>query len=208
MESFMSCNGFEKFTCGEWTAQQFETHARSCEDCQHAFEKDGELLELAHSLKTEMSVPHLWARIEHELKIESPPIQASDNYKWLFRMAALIVLAVGLGFLIHFNGSIQRSALLAESALKKVERQEQYYEQAIAELEKAVAPQLSRLDQELMLLYRDRLETIDEQISQCKEALATNPANAHIRRYLLAALQDKKETLKEIVNLTTNISAS
>ena len=30
-----------------------------------------------------------------------------------------------------------------------------------------------------------------------------NPANAHIRRYLLAALRDKKETLKEIQTLGT-----
>ena len=57
---------------------------------------------------------------------------------------------------------------------------------------------------ELMLLYRDRLETIDDQIEQCREALSENPANAHIRRYMLAALQDKKETLKEL--LETNIN--
>jgi hypothetical protein len=52
-----------------------------------------------------------------------------------------------------------------------------------------------------MLLYRDRLETIDAQIARCQEALAENPSNAHIRRYLLAALQDKKETLRELAQL-------
>jgi hypothetical protein len=52
----------------------------------------------------------------------------------------------------------------------------------------------------MMLLYRDKLETIDAQIERCKEALALNPASAHIRRYLLAALQDKKGTLAELLS--------
>ena len=82
---------------------------------------------------------------------------------------------------------------------QKVERQEQQYEAAISELQAVVAPRLAQMDQELMLLYRDRLETIDTQIMQCKEALAVNPANAHIRSYLLTALRDKKEALKEIM---------
>ena len=62
-------------------------------------------------------------------------------------------------------------------------------------------PKFSQLDFELMLLYQDRLETIDSQIERCKDALENNPANAHIRRYLLAALQDKKEMLREILEI-------
>ena len=90
---------------------------------------------------------------------------------------------------------------LAGAALVQVEQKEKEYSAAIAELEAVALPQMAKLDTDLMLLYRDRLETIEAQIERCKEALATNPANAHIRRYLLAALQDKKETLKELVDL-------
>jgi hypothetical protein len=59
---------------------------------------------------------------------------------------------------------------------------------------------LGKFDLNLQLLYRDKLETINRQIIACKEALEVNPANAHIRRYLFMALQDKKETLKEIIS--------
>ncbi len=48
-----------------------------------------------------------------------------------------------------------------------------------------------------MSLYRDKLAVIDGQIEKCQEALERNPGNAHIRRYFLAALQDKKQTLAE-----------
>jgi len=43
----------------------------------------------------------------------------------------------------------------------------------------------------------DKLAVIDGQIEKCQEALERNPGNAHIRRYFLAALQDKKQTLAE-----------
>jgi len=73
------------------------------------------------------------------------------------------------------------------------------YIQAINELEKTARPKLAGMDLQMMSLYRDRLAAIDSQLERCKEALASNPANAHIRRYLLAALQDKKQTLAEVL---------
>lgn len=196
----MACNGFEKYVLGDWTTAQFEAHLQKCSECRDAAKHDEQLLARARSLKTDIIAPSLWSRIEAELTTEER-VQTSDNYRWIFRIAALLLIAIGIGSIVYLNRPVPDSGLLAESALKKVERQEQQYERAIKELEKAVAPHFSQLDQELMLLYRDRLETIDAQIEQCKEALAMNPANAHIRRYLLAALQDKKETLKEIRKL-------
>ena len=60
---------------------------------------------------------------------------------------------------------------------------------------------MADLNLDFVFLYRTRLETIDAQIVQCREALALNPANAHIRRYLIAALKEKKDTLAEVLSL-------
>ena len=203
----MACDGFEKYTRGEWTTEEFNSHIQHCDECLRAVERDEKVLTMVSSLKKEVTAPLLWSRIESELTAAAR-LRQSDNYRWILRIAALLVLVFGVGVIVFQNRPVPDSGLLAESALKKVERQEQHYERAIRELERAVIPHLSQLDQELMLLYRDRLETIDAQIEQCKEALAVNPANAHIRRYLLAALQDKKETLKEISKLHVHVSAS
>ncbi len=203
----MACHGFEKYTLGEWTTDKFNSHIQHCDECLQAVQHDEKVLAMVSSFKKEITAPLLWSRIESELTAASR-IRKSDTYRWILRIAALLVLVFGAGVIFFLNRPVPDSGLLAESALKKVERQEQHYERAIRELEKAVTPHLSQLDQELMLLYRDRLETIDTQIEQCKEALAVNPANAHIRRYLLAALQDKKETLKEISKLHLHVSAS
>jgi len=80
-----------------------------------------------------------------------------------------------------------------------VERAERSYSRAIDELEALARPRLAALDPDRMFLYRDRLGIIDEQIEQCRAELAGNPANAHVRRYLLAALQDKKKTLEALL---------
>jgi hypothetical protein len=89
---------------------------------------------------------------------------------------------------------------MAKKALARVEQKEQDYLKAIQDLEKQALPKMAGMDLKLVFLYRDRLETIDAQIKQCQEALALNPANAHIRRYLMMALIDKKETLAEILD--------
>ena len=82
-----------------------------------------------------------------------------------------------------------------------MEYTEQNYIDAIEQLEKEATPKMAGLDLDLMLLYRDKLETIDQQIEHCRVAIKNNPGNAHIRRYMLAALQDKEETLQEILSI-------
>jgi hypothetical protein len=113
-----------------------------------------------------------------------------------------VLVAAGLGIYFGFKALSRppSSGLLARQAMAKVEKIEREHMQAIEELEKKALPKMASLDLEMMLLYRDKLETIDAQIERCKEALASNPANAHIRRYLLAALQDKKGTLAELLS--------
>jgi hypothetical protein len=58
------------------------------------------------------------------------------------------------------------------------------------------------MDIQMMSLYRDKLAVIDAQIGKCRDALDSNPGNAHIRRYLLAALQDKHQTLADMLGST------
>jgi hypothetical protein len=77
-------------------------------------------------------------------------------------------------------------------------------------LEEKAQSHMQNMDIQLMLLYKDRLAIIDNQIHECKEAMEQNPANTHIRNYMLAALQDKKETLSELLrpNLKKSISTN
>jgi hypothetical protein len=167
------------------------------------------------SLKTPISAPHLWKRIEAMLRKEetaarSRPEARTAAYstrparllrKWFILVPASALVLIGI-LLALFLGLGQRgtpSGILAGDALQKIELKEREYVQAVDELEKKARPKMAAMDLEMVSLYRDKLETIDAQIRRCREALASNPANAHIRRYMLAALQDKRQTLAELL---------
>jgi hypothetical protein len=186
---------------------EFSLHLPMCAECQKLIEQDARILTLAQSLPKPVASPLLWAKIENSLRAEQQRTRrhwrmSLPEQKWaLLRIAAVLFVGFGVGSYLIFKPKPPEPRLLAGAALQQVEEREREYREAIAELERAAQPQMAKLDVELMLLYRDRLETIDAQIARCKEALADNPSNAHIRRYLLAALQDKKETLRELLQL-------
>jgi len=203
----MSCDFYQKFESSEIPESEFQNHVRACSTCQKLVEQDAQLLALAKNLRQPARAPLLWAKIENTLRAERQRRRPAwltnfQKQKWAWlRIAAVLLVAVGLGSYLLFKPKPEAAKLLEGAALKQVEKKEREYAEAIAELEAVALPQMTRLDTDLMLLYRDRLETIDAQIARCQEALAANPGNAHIRRYLLAALQDKKETLRELLNV-------
>lgn len=201
----MSCDRFQKYDRGKIRDNEFHKHLETCSDCQKSVVEDEKLLSQAKFLKRPLEAPFLWTRIEQSLVEEMQRRQSKGRAvlfqkRWMFYpVAAVVVLLMGSGLFFLLRPGIKGQDLLADSALRRIERRERRYERSIQRLEMDARPQMADLDLELLLLYRDRLETIDEQIAQCKEALSSNSGNAHIRRYMLAAFQDKKDTLREIL---------
>lgn len=201
----MSCQKFKKYEFGKLSQSEFQKHLKTCAVCQERIKQDNRLLSLAKSLKDPVESPQLWDRIEQSLREEQLKGKHSEvkDSRWsliqLLPAAAAALLIIIFGFYFLLKPETGKSGILTESALAKIEKKEREYIEAIEELEERTLPKMADMNLELMLLYRDRLETIDDQIEQCREALSENPGNAHIRRYMLAALQDKKQTLKELL---------
>ncbi len=201
-----TCNQFKKYELGKISEDDFQNHLKTCPECQQLMAEDTKLMALAQELDQSVVAPKLWERIEADLITEKASIGQKESKRsqtriwYILRIAAVFLLIFGAGYFSHYFYESKEPKLLSDATIEKIEIRENEYIQAIAELEDQAGSKMSQMDLDLMLLYRDRLETIDIQISRCKEELAHNPANAHIRRYLLAALQDKKETLVEILN--------
>ncbi len=201
----MPCDFYRRHELDEITAEKFAQHARNCAECQRLQAQDERLLQLSRTLAPLSASPFLWAKIENTLRAEQQRetrlrARFSKTQK-LVAYAVAASLIIGLGWNAFFKpqtNASEASGVLATTALQQVAQKEKEYEAAIAGLERASAPQLAQLPTDLMLLYRDRLATIDAQIARCRETLAENPGNAHVRRYMLMALQDKQETLQEL----------
>jgi len=211
----MSCNQFDRHCNGEAADEDFARHARDCAECREQAALDARLDREITALRAPVGADALWERIEASLvrekrmaaekragkrAPEGPRLIAFLSRRWPVLIpagAALLVLAV-LG--IHdLRKPAAPSGILARSALARVESTEKEYLGAIESLERQARPKIAAMDLQEMSLYKDKLAAIDAQIVKCREALASNQGNAHIRRYLLAALQDKRQTLADVL---------
>jgi len=214
----MTCGKFKAFERGRMSREAWELHAGECPDCRAEAERDRRLSEKTARLRKPLSAPELWNRIETALQAEAEKTAAVSGGRdvrerfftqpagaklgrWLVPAAAVALLAAAAAvvFLVRSPARLSESGLLDRQALARVDAREKEYRAAIDDLEKRTRPLLAEMDPSLMSLYQDRLSVIDAQIGKCREALDRNPTNAHIRRYLLAALQDKKDTLAEVL---------
>ena len=200
----MSCIYFEKDNLDTQSLDVQAEHLKSCALCRQRREFENEIMLQASQLQSFNPDAALWEKIESSFntqKIQARPrILKIVNHSKLWLSAAAVIIAI-FTFSVFYIFSGGSDKILSDGALLRVEYTEQNYIDAIEQLEKEATPKMAGLDLDLMLLYRDKLETIDQQIEHCRVAIKNNPGNAHIRRYMLAALQDKEETLQEILSI-------
>ena len=198
----MTCPMNQQFEMGDVEEAVYREHLSQCRQCQATQALDQELLDLCRELREPVNAPGLWSRIESEIQSTSSGFRLFSGKGAAFlALAAALVLAFGLGF--YMAPAREHKAvtgLLTSDLLDKVRSMEAEYETAIAALEDRTAGNLKEMEEGFQQLYRQRLALIDQQIDQYKRELKQNPANAHLRDYLLAALKDKRETLAEILN--------
>ncbi len=195
----MNCEKYEHYQKGKISQSVFDIHIKSCTYCQHEINSDKQLLAMAVSLDNHVSTPNLWPQIKDRIELNQSRIRLSRFPNQLIKIAAAIFIGISTIVFFNYKPDPNKESILSSSALLEVEQKESEYVRAISHLENVALDRMDNFDINLALLYRDKLETIDSQIERCKDALKTNPANTHIRRYLLAALNDKKETLREIL---------
>jgi hypothetical protein len=207
----MRCDEYEKFENGKLKAGIFARHLQDCPECRDREALAARLDREISALRAPIGANGLWERIETSLRREKEmaaaraaerPVRSPRRgfRRWLIFApagAAVIVLAV-LG-IQTLRKTPAGSGILTETALARVEASEKEYMAAIDDLARKARPKLAAMDIQMMSLYKDKLAMIDAQIARCRDALDSNPANAHIRGYLLAALQDKRQALAEVL---------
>jgi len=213
----ITCNDRERIfldgTSEEWTA--LEAHALACSECKHEVEAWKDLSTAASELHQEWDSPALWPRIEQALE-QQPAAPRSSRWgrllgnwnltslQWQAAAAALLLVAVtvsAIWFIVKPAGpkTPADQALLKDDAVRKVERAEAEYEQAIDKLDAQARPQLEGAATPLMASYREKLQVLDSAIADLKSQAGMNPGNGHLRRQLLAMYQEKQDTLEEIL---------
>ena len=196
----MDCRHYEEHELGQLDAQAFAAHAESCPTCQRLLASDRQLLAAARQLREPVDTGALWPQLRRRLEQEMSP-QPSRRWRlvggWAWKAAAVVTLAAAGTLLWSQRPRPEPGRLLNASALERVEAAEREYEAAIARLEEESLETMP-LDPEVRALLDEKLAIIDMQIGECRRAARHNPGNAHVRHYLLAALQAKRAALEEL----------
>lgn len=205
----MSCDKFDKFGEGALTGREFARHVQDCPECREQAALDTRLDREIAALRTPPGAEGLWKRIETSLRFEKEAAAAAKRAsrgRWLSLRRWAVLVPAGAALLalaalgVHmFRNPPAPSGILTGDGLARVEIEEKEYIEAIDVLARQARPKMAAMDVRMMSLYRDKLATIDAQIDKCREALDSNPGNAHIRQYLLAALQDKRQALADVL---------
>jgi hypothetical protein len=205
---------FMEGTADEWAA--LEVHAASCSECGEEVRVWKSISVAAGELKQDWETPYLWLKIERRLAdqmAEKPSrIRVWLNsvgmmgFHWqtIAALALLVVVTGTATWMVLRQGDSGKGTpqvFLKNKAVDDVERAEAAYERAIDKLEAQARPRFEVPATPLMASYREKLLVLDNAITELREEAGQNPANAHLRRQLLAMYQEKQETLQEVLEI-------
>jgi len=190
----------------EWAA--LETHAANCAECGEELRIWKSMSVAAGEMRQGWETPYLWSKIERALTeqmAEKPPrlrmwlnSLATAGLTWQPAAALLLLIAV-TGTTTWVVLKPKEGVFLKTKAVDQVERAEAEYQKAIDKLDAQARPQLDLAATPLMASYREKLLVLDNAIEELRAEAGQNPANAHLRRQLLAMYQEKQETLQEVL---------
>jgi anti-sigma factor RsiW len=208
---------------GELTSEdrhEMALHLESCADCAQALRELEQVVERARALPDLTPANDLWPAIEAQLVgwKEAParapaPIPARRprtrvvSFTWPQLMAAglLVALLATAAFWLGTRGDrrLTRTTPPATGDVAKGATNAPAPEQAIAELQQALASGREDLDPATVKVLEQNLASIERSIREAKAALDADPANPYLRRHLQETMTSKVNLLRQATFLAS-----
>ena len=192
-----------------------EQHLQTCARCRADVDGLRAVVARARTLSDTPPATTLWPGIVERIDGRAAqPAPAGVARRFSFTLPQLI--AAGLALMV-LSGSMVWLARLggprtdippvaAESdpavpVIAPVNVADDAYDDAIADLQRTLDAGRSRLDPQTLRILQQNLETIDRAITQCREALASDPTNGYLSAYLASARARKLELLRHATRI-------
>jgi tetratricopeptide (TPR) repeat protein len=192
---------------------QIDAHLASCRECADTLADLRDVVSRAGALPARPPSADLWPGIEPRLARVGAvvPFQARVGRRVSFTMPQLI--AAGLALMVMSGGGVwvlqhggratdmPPVAATADPSLMPASLADPRYDEAIADLEQALAAGRSELDPGTVRIIEANLATIDKAIEQSRQALAADPANVYLNNHLADTRQRKLALLRRATAL-------
>jgi tetratricopeptide (TPR) repeat protein len=178
-----------------------EAHLASCEACRATLDELRAVVSRAQDLTDRAPDANLWPAIAARLD--------GGTRRYSFSMPQLV--AAGIALMVLSGAAVwmaNRQAAVqvpAQAGLQQpaespraapVNLADVPYDEAVADLERALEAGRSRLDPTTVKVLESSLAAIDEAIEQSQRALSADPANTYLYSHLAAARQRKLALLR------------
>ena len=197
----------------------FEQHLASCRACAETLEDLRGVMARAASLAPRPPAADLWPGIAPRLDRVTAvapgvvPFGARVTRRFSFTMPQLV--AAGLALMVMSGGGVwilqhggRATDLPPVAATNEIDPAalpvaivDPRYDEAIADLEQALAAGRAQLDPGTIKILETNLQAIDAAIEQSRRALASDPANVYLYSHLADARQRKLALLRRGVGL-------
>ena len=202
-----------------------ERHLEGCESCRALVEDLRSIRAAAFMLDRREPKAETWSKVQAAIAAEPAPkgrlldmsaarrsFRGTNWPVWLGAAAALI-LATMIGLLplmsrpepAHDDSADATAAdgteATVESVTAEFEAAEKHYQKAIDDLQTLASKDTGELDPQVASVLQKNLTVIDQAISESREALKAQPANASAQSGLFEGLRTKVALLQQTVEL-------
>ncbi|HEX2457142.1 MAG TPA: zf-HC2 domain-containing protein [Vicinamibacterales bacterium] len=198
---------------GDAERREIASHLETCAECRATLLELRAVKQQAAALTDTAPDADLWAGVQQRLDLPpAPPVlpfrKLTPQRRFSFTLPqlvaaslALMVLSGGAVWIVRHGGSQTELYPLAAAPVVEITPanfSDPHYDEAIADLEKALESGRDKLDPETVRVLQDNLDAIDRAIDQCRRALAADPANAYLNSHLADARNRKLALLRRV----------
>jgi anti-sigma factor RsiW len=195
-----------------------ERHLAVCPDCARTLEDLGRVVATAATLRPRPPSSDLWPGVAARLAASSAE-NAPGPAAWAFARTQLVAAGVLIALLAGWTawnliGEVSRPAPSleriadtrpgGEPASVPAALSDAQYEQAVADLERAVDSRSRRLDETTLAIVQENLDMIDRAIADARLALANEPADEYLTGHLAQTRRRKLDVLRQVAAWSVN----
>lgn len=199
-------------------AAALAAHLASCRACVTTIDELRAVVERARQLPVRPPAADLWPGIEPRLTANpghaALPFRARVTRRFSFTLPqlvaaglALMVMSAGGMWVLQHGGRatslppVAATEPVHDAAAMPAGMADPRYDEAIADLQQALAAGRSELDAQTIKVLETNLAAIDAAIDQSRRALAGDPANVYLNNHLADARQRKLALLRRATAL-------
>jgi len=201
--------------------QALDAHLDGCADCRDTLAELKRVTLRATALSDREPAADLWPGIAARIGLPAATAARVSRLaprRWSFTLpqlaaAGLLLAAVGAGglWLAQRSWSPEPAAMArepvagAEGSKFRLTRNEgdDAYDRAVADLERVLAENRSRLDTATVRVLEESLRTIDRALARARTALEQDPSNSYLNAHLAETMRRKLDLLRRAAALAT-----